>query len=185
MDYSTSIHDSDHPAGDSPWGNSPAVSPQPSQTAFGTLGGEQTPASPSAFGSHIAGNGFGSEPDNEGFGSPDHGFGRRPDTASTAAGSETNTQTSDAANRDTSTGEEQHGSPQDSQGPSSLPNNPDRFSGDTARASQEQAQASKPAGPQYKLQAKITGLERAARKDPILRFDVHVSIGEHNVPLVL
>lgn len=28
----------------------------------------------------------------------------------------------------------------------------------------------------YKLQAKITGLERAARKDPILRFDVHVSI---------
>jgi hypothetical protein len=29
--------------------------------------------------------------------------------------------------------------------------------------------------PQYKLQAKITGLERTGRKDPILRFDVHVS----------
>lgn len=29
---------------------------------------------------------------------------------------------------------------------------------------------------QYKLQAKITGLERTGRKDPILRFDVHVSI---------
>jgi hypothetical protein len=28
--------------------------------------------------------------------------------------------------------------------------------------------------PQYKLQAKITGLERTGRKDPILRFDVHV-----------
>ena len=26
----------------------------------------------------------------------------------------------------------------------------------------------------YKLQAKITGLERTGRKDPILRFDVHV-----------
>lgn len=30
--------------------------------------------------------------------------------------------------------------------------------------------------PQYKLQAKITGLERTGRKDPILRFDVHVSM---------
>ena len=30
--------------------------------------------------------------------------------------------------------------------------------------------------PQHKLQAKITGLERTGRKDPILRFDVHVSI---------
>ena len=30
-------------------------------------------------------------------------------------------------------------------------------------------------GSQYKLQAKITGLERTGRKDPILRFDVHVS----------
>lgn len=27
--------------------------------------------------------------------------------------------------------------------------------------------------PQYKLQAKITGLERPAKKDPILKFDVH------------
>ena len=28
--------------------------------------------------------------------------------------------------------------------------------------------------PQYKLQAKITALERTGKKDPILRFDVHV-----------
>lgn len=28
--------------------------------------------------------------------------------------------------------------------------------------------------PQYRLQAKVTGLERTGRKDPILRFDVHV-----------
>ena len=32
--------------------------------------------------------------------------------------------------------------------------------------------------PQYKLEAKITGLERTGRKDPILRFDVHVSKGK-------
>ncbi len=29
-------------------------------------------------------------------------------------------------------------------------------------------------GPQYKLQGKVTGLERPGRKDPILRFDVYV-----------
>ena len=29
--------------------------------------------------------------------------------------------------------------------------------------------------PQYKLQAKVTALERSGRKDPILRFDVYVS----------
>jgi hypothetical protein len=28
--------------------------------------------------------------------------------------------------------------------------------------------------PQYKLQAKLTGLERTGKKDLILRFDVHV-----------
>lgn len=35
-------------------------------------------------------------------------------------------------------------------------------------------QQSKQQTPQYKLQAKITALERTGKKDPILRFDVHV-----------
>lgn len=30
--------------------------------------------------------------------------------------------------------------------------------------------------PQHKLQAKITGLERTSKKDPILKFDVYVSL---------
>ncbi|KKZ68513.1 hypothetical protein EMCG_05797 [[Emmonsia] crescens] len=34
----------------------------------------------------------------------------------------------------------------------------------------------RPSAPQYKLQAKITGLERTGKKDPILRFDVHTNI---------
>lgn len=42
-------------------------------------------------------------------------------------------------------------------------------------AQPQQRQSQHPQGPQYKLQAKITGLERTGRKDPILRFDVHVS----------
>lgn len=36
-------------------------------------------------------------------------------------------------------------------------------------------QNTKQPGPVYKIQAKITGLERTGKKDPILRFDVHVS----------
>ena len=35
-------------------------------------------------------------------------------------------------------------------------------------------QAQRARAPAYRLQAKITGLERTGRKDPILRFDVHV-----------
>jgi hypothetical protein len=37
-------------------------------------------------------------------------------------------------------------------------------------------QDSRPSAPVYKIQAKITGLERTGKKDPILRFDVHVSL---------
>lgn len=33
----------------------------------------------------------------------------------------------------------------------------------------------RPPAPVYKIQGKITGLERTGKKDPILRFDVHVS----------
>lgn len=36
-------------------------------------------------------------------------------------------------------------------------------------------QARQPA-PVYKIQAKVTGLERTGKKDPILRFDVHVRV---------
>ncbi|CAI7674719.1 unnamed protein product [Penicillium palitans] len=37
-------------------------------------------------------------------------------------------------------------------------------------------QDSRPPAPVYKIQAKITGLERTGKKDPILRFDVHTNI---------
>ncbi|KAF7716483.1 Vacuolar protein sorting-associated protein 17 [Penicillium ucsense] len=37
-------------------------------------------------------------------------------------------------------------------------------------------QASRPPPPAYKIQAKITGLERTGKKDPVLRFDVHTNI---------
>ncbi|KAF2763397.1 vacuolar protein sorting-associated protein Vps17 [Pseudovirgaria hyperparasitica] len=43
---------------------------------------------------------------------------------------------------------------------------PERYHGARARQSL----------PQYKLQAKVTGLERTARKDPIFRFDVYTNL---------
>lgn len=41
-------------------------------------------------------------------------------------------------------------------------------------ANVSQPQQSRQPQPQYKLQLKITGLERTAKKDPILRFDAYV-----------
>jgi hypothetical protein len=37
-------------------------------------------------------------------------------------------------------------------------------------------QEPRPPAPTYRIQAKITGLERTGKKDPILRFDVHVCL---------
>lgn len=168
MDYSASVHDADHPTGASPWGTSPAPSPHAHRTTFGAIAGEP-PASPNQFGSDVPSNGFGADHEEEGFGPSDHGFGR-PSTSSTAAESDTQTNTAETASGAASPGLH-HGTVSPLQ-----PNDPNRLSGDTARASQEQSQVRKPAQPVYKLQAKITGLERAARKDPILRFDVHVRL---------
>ena len=46
---------------------------------------------------------------------------------------------------------------------------PNRYHGQPGRGGQK-------APPQYKLQAKITGLERTGKKDPSIRFDVHTNL---------
>lgn len=127
--------------------------------------------SPHQFGSDVPSNGFAAaaHEEEEGFGPSDHGFGR-PSTGSTVAESDTQPHTEETASGAASPGPH-HGNVSPLQ-----PHDPNRLSGDTARASQEQSQVRKPTQPVYKLQAKITGLERAARKDPILRFDVHVRL---------
>lgn len=169
MDYSASIHDADHPSGASPWGTSPTASPRADRTTFGSVAGEP-PASPPAFASPISGNGFGAGNDDGGFGSSDHDF-RRPGTSSTVSEGDTHTQATEPVEGDGPVDYQQF--PDENLAPSPA-HDANRLSGDTARASQEQPQLRKPAKPLEKLQAKITGLERAARKDPILRFDVHV-----------
>ncbi|KAL3303438.1 PX domain-containing protein [Colletotrichum asianum] len=163
MDYSAISHD-DNPGGASPWGNSPGSSPNPNQTTFGSiagdLGGEQ-PGSPFRY-SPNPGNG-----DLEGFG----GEFRRPDTAtSTESATEVETQESrtEVDSEARTSGEAGPETPQKSQ-----------EQGEAAQSAAGQArqeQQRKPQQPQYRLQAKITGLERTGKKDPILRFDVHTNL---------
>ena len=176
MDYSASIHDPEHPVDDSPWGNLPSSPSQQSRTGFasnitGLTGEGDAPGSP--FGSS---NGLQYE---GGFGAGDNEY-RRPGTASTVS------QTTEPPSEEPAPAEpytENQGFPASHQGPlSPVPQQqqqqqqPPKPAPEQAQRVHEQHQPRKPPPPQFKLQAKITGLERTGRKDPILRFDVHVRL---------
>ncbi|KAK3900783.1 hypothetical protein C8A05DRAFT_16951 [Staphylotrichum tortipilum] len=162
MDYSASINDPEHPAEASPWGNSPSSSPRHNRTAFGSLVGD--PAS-SPFPS-ASNNGL---HDDGGFGASDTEY-RRPDTASTVS------QTTDEPPL-AEPYQEQPRSAAD-HGPLSPPpqQQPQAQQPQQQQPPKPAQQPRKPPPPQFKLQAKITGLERTGRKDPILRFDVHTNL---------
>lgn len=173
MDYSSSINEADNPHGASPWG-SPGTSPQHNRTTFNAAATAAPPPTYQSF--EAASNGLGVSEDEGGFGDTDTGF-ARPSTASTAAASDALTDESR-----TEAGESQEEHDQDSQ--ATAPTEGAAHADATTRQEQQPqqgrakeqqaAQAQRPAQPLYKLQAKITGLERTGRKDPILRFDVHV-----------
>jgi hypothetical protein len=169
MDYSASIHD-DNPAGASPWGSSPVASPQhPRTSSFGTQG--EVPPSPTPYSSNRPGNTGYSQDDSIGGGSynrPESSAGtesvtesdgHRPDTADSVR--------SQPEQQQTYQGHQQQGPPQQQYQAQHHRPEPQRYH-------QTNRQVQQPQGPQYKLQAKITGLERTGRKDPLLRFDVHV-----------
>lgn len=112
-----------------------------------------------------------------GFEQEDHsqseGF-QRPGTGTTASGTEGETEDSTTQNTTSEAGQE---SQQSEEG---LPE-PAIPAGAEGQAQQQQQQQPgqaqeprRPAKPQFKLQAKVTGLERTGKKDPILRFDIHV-----------
>ncbi|KAK2058877.1 PX domain-containing protein [Colletotrichum caudatum] len=165
MDYSASINDE---AGASPWGNSPGSSPRPNQSNFASLGadlGGDRPGSP--FG-YTPSPGDATLQGREDFGGEQY---RRPDTASTQSATEVETQESR-----TEVGSEARSSVE-SPGPE-LPQKSQEQGGPPnagGQASRDQ-QPRKPQQPQFRLQAKITGLERTGKKDPILRFDVHTNL---------
>lgn len=166
MDYGASINEAEDPVGASPWGNSPTSSPRHNRPPFGNLG-EESP--PFRFNPQNS-NGFSQEAETPGA------F-ERPGTATTASGTEGDTggsATQDAPLPEPATGSEPSAASQQD-----LPE-PPAVGGPAEQPAQhgppsQSEEPRKPPKPQYRLQAKITGLERAGKKDPILRFDVHVS----------
>ncbi|KAF7543742.1 hypothetical protein G7Z17_g10500 [Cylindrodendrum hubeiense] len=169
MDYSSTIHDPEDP-GASPWGNSPVSSPSRNNATFNSISGDTPPPFP--FGSQ-ASNGLAQDQtasDVEAF--------QRPSTATTASGTEGDTEDSKTLNIESESipapqppaTEQQH-----QQGPPIPAEQQGQPVGTEAQPGHDQ-QNQKPPQPQFRLQAKITGLERTGKKDPVLRFDVHTNI---------
>ncbi|TVY19674.1 Vacuolar protein sorting-associated protein 17 [Lachnellula arida] len=153
MDYSASIHDADNPAAASPWGSSPAASPRHARnSSYGSP--PDVPPSPTPYSVNPAGNGSFPPEDTMGAGS----YNRPDSSAGTPSVTESDGRTAESGRTQTSQEPTQQHRPE-----------PQRYH-PAARQSQQ------PQASQYKLQAKITGLERTGRKDPILRFDVHTNL---------
>ena len=196
MDYSASIHehDGDHPAGASPWANSPATSPKRTRPAF-----DDAVADPLGSGGFQYSPSNGPSRDNGGFGAADATY-PRADTASTnASGRSATAAVRVSPQHDTSrlTTEQPWQSPQlplhqsQQHQPPLQPQHHQQYpqqQQQQQRRQQPQQQprlpyqqppsrqqpARRPTQQQHRLQAKITGLERTGRKDSILKFDVHV-----------
>jgi hypothetical protein len=163
MNYTADPSDAEHLAGPSPWGSS---SPKADRTSFPTSS-HDVPQSPI------------SAPQEPPFPS-EQGSPKPPGYHDAPGGSYRQSSSIGSADEDV-------GSLDPSQHPQSTP--PGNASGgEQPQYQQEQyaTQQQRPGAaryqgsrqqrnvPQYKLQAKVTALERTGRKDPVLRFDVYV-----------
>ena len=173
MDYSSLPNDPDHPAGTSPWQSSPQLSGRPS---FNTSESDST-QSPYLNTSQRHSEDYGSDQDTVVDGSNQYG---------TAPASENGIyqDPEQKSLEPDGQGLQPHRQPQirpqhqQQQPPPQKSPGPNRYHG-AHRPPQKQTL------PQYRLHAKITGLERTGRKDPVLRFDVHVSSSNRLYPPVL
>ncbi|KAI1430641.1 hypothetical protein GGR50DRAFT_181345 [Xylaria sp. CBS 124048] len=168
MDYRSSMADDEHQAGASPWGSPPAT-PQRNLSSYSSIPSSQSPT-PYQYGNQDTGNGFAQA--NSGI----DAFGR-PNTAS-STGSATLYDASEQfeSSQQATSGSEPESRPGLSQQQAPLRTEASNNSIPNSSGLQHRQQPVRPPGPQYKLQAKITGLERTGKKDPILRFDVHTNI---------
>jgi len=164
MDYSSSLaNDPDHPSGASPWATSPKQSRD-----FGPRANNDGPPAPTSLGSPAHQSTFGQS------GSEGGQYANRSSTSDS-----------------TTVVDSENGEFQQSPYRTQQPQNPqyaqqyqqhDQQPPYQAAAEQRRPEAQryhprpqqKPHHPQYKLQCKITGLERTGKKDPILRFDAQV-----------
>ena len=180
MDYSQLPNDPDHPAGSSPWNSSPQHSNRPSYVPS-AIGSE--PSSPIT--THTSYQGTRSRPGQggesyDGTLVPENGaYARTEDSEQSQAATEngsspdlsTRLQSPPLTEGDFAGQQRQYLQQQQQQRQHSYQQQqrPNRYQGGNRAVQRQNA-------PQYKLQAKITGLERTGRKDSILRFDVYVRI---------
>jgi len=186
MDYSSLPNDPDHPIGSSPWQSSP----QPTSRTFIASEASSAPSSPLAKHSSsrpespqaVEQDGSGEEHGTGvGAGEESHSHGEdriaEPGVNGSARTATDSAQPPPKMQQPTQTQQQQSQQPRQPQGQHQR-TAPNRYHGGAARQPQRQNL------PQYKLQAKITSLERTGRKDPILKFDVHVGVGLSGAPHV-
>lgn len=158
MDYSQLPSDPDSLAGGSPWQTSPQ---RPSRQSYSTSASGSEPSSPTATQSPYRSESQRALQEDI----SDHEVGgKNGDRTAIAEGQ------SGAQSTTVTPGRQQSHSPQPPRQPESSQRHsiPSRYQAG-GRPTERQKAA------QYKLQAKITGLERTAgKKDPTIRFDVHV-----------
>jgi hypothetical protein len=144
MDYSA--NDPDHPGGVDPW----ASSPQHNRQSFGQPPTSDIPSSPLPARASPYGQG------SEQYGyMGDHDAPSRPTTAS---------ENGDHVQQPQTPGHDAPNPPQAQQQAPPHGQQPQRYHGTRPQRTQQH----------YKLNVKVTGLERNGKKDPILRFDVQV-----------
>ena len=163
MNYTADTSDTEHLAGPSPWGSS---SPKEDRTSFPTSSSDSPPSPiPAPQQSPYL------DPHSSPTISRYHDVPDRPHlhTTSTPA---------TGYDAETLAGPHQpHTVPPGSAGVGEQPQSQQpQYTGQQQRQSAARYQATRPQRnvPQYKLQAKVTALERSGRKDPVLRFDVYV-----------
>ena len=163
MDYSA--HDPDHPGGSDPW----ASSPKANRTSFGQAPTNDIPSSPlppqaSPYREDSQQYGYMGDEDTQNRPSTASENGENGQQGQVAGGGQGQGQGQSQDAPQPQQGQQQQQAPQHGQ-------QPQRYHGTRPQRQQQH----------YKLQAKVTGLERNGKKDPILRFDVYVCPHGHSV----
>lgn len=167
MNYAADTNDAEHLAGPSPWGSS---SPKADRTSFPTPSTDGLPSPTPALQQSPYADPHGSPTASRYHNVPGRSHQRTASTSSTDYDAETlaPSHQPQSVPPGSALGGEQ---PQSQQGQyaAQQQQQQQRQSAPRHQAARQQRHV-----PQYKLQAKITALERSGRKDPVLRFDVHV-----------
>jgi hypothetical protein len=163
MNYTADTSDAEHLAGPSPWGSS---SPKADRTSFPTSSTESPPSPTHAPEQSPYPDPHGSPTASRYHDVSDRSHQHTASTAPTDYDAETlagSQQPQSVPPSRAESGEQ----PQSQQG--QYPAQQQRQGAARYQSARQQKNV-----PQYKLQAKVTALERSGRKDPVLRFDVYV-----------